>query len=99
MHDEPMAALPDVPTTADALKSGWTLAAWITISAPAGLPEDIRCAYEAAVERAFETQQWADFKASRGSEVVWRDSAETREMMRQADADLGATMEAIGLAR
>lgn len=99
MHDQPMAALPNVPTTADVLKSGWTLAAWITISAPAGLPEEIRCAYEAAVERAFETQEWADFKASRGSEVVWRDSAATLEMMRQADADLGATMEAIGLAR
>jgi tripartite-type tricarboxylate transporter receptor subunit TctC len=99
MHDEPMAALPDVPTTAEVLDSGWTLAAWITISGPEGMPEEIRCSYEAAVERAYETQEWADFKASRGSEVVWRDSEGTAAMMRQADADLGATMEAIGLAQ
>ena len=99
MHDEPMAALPDVPTTAEVLDSGWTLAAWITISGPEGMPEEIRCSYEAAVERAYETQEWADFKASRGSEVVWRDSEGTAAMMRRADEDLGATMRAIGLAQ
>ncbi|TVQ29555.1 MAG: tripartite tricarboxylate transporter substrate binding protein [Geminicoccaceae bacterium] len=98
MHDTRMEALPDVPTTKEVLDSEWTLAAFITISAPADLPEEIRCSYEAAVERAFATQEWADFKASRGSEVVWMNSADTAEMMAQADENLGATMRAIGLA-
>ena len=34
MHNERMAALPDVPTTKEELASGWTLAAWITLSRP-----------------------------------------------------------------
>ncbi|MFW5680258.1 MAG: tripartite tricarboxylate transporter substrate binding protein [Pseudomonadota bacterium] len=98
MHDTRMPALPDVPTSKELLGSEWTLAAFITISAPADLPEEIRCSYEAAVERAFQTQEWADFKASRGSEVVWLDSADTASMMATADENLGATMRAIGLA-
>ncbi|MEO1090749.1 MAG: tripartite tricarboxylate transporter substrate binding protein [Pseudomonadota bacterium] len=98
MHDEPMDALPDVPTTADTLDSGWTLAAFITISGPKGLPEDILCSYEAAVQRAFETQEWADFKASRGSTVVKMSSEDTKSMVAKADTDLGNTMKAIGLA-
>jgi len=99
MHDERNPQLPDVPTTAEILDSSWTLAAWITISAPAGLSEEITCSYEAAVERAFETEAWAEFKKSRGSQVVWRDSEGTAEMMRQSDESLGDTMAAIGLAR
>jgi tripartite-type tricarboxylate transporter receptor subunit TctC len=99
MHDQRMPALPEVPTTAEALDSGWTLAAWITISGPDELPENIQCSYEAAVKRAFDTQAWADFKESRGSEVVWKNSEDTLAMMRQADENLGATMEAIGLAQ
>jgi tripartite-type tricarboxylate transporter receptor subunit TctC len=99
MHSERMGALPDVPTTAEVLDSGWVLAAFITISGPEGLPEEIRCSYEAAVEKAFQTEAWADFKASRGSEVVWMNSADTAAMIAQADESLGGTMRAIGLAQ
>lgn len=99
MHTERMAALPDVPTSAEVLASGWSLAAFITVSGPEGMDEDVRCAYEAAVEKAFQTQEWADFKASRGSEVVWMNSADTAAMVQKADADLGATMRAAGLAK
>ena len=98
MHDERMDALPEVPTTKESLASEWTLAAFITISGPAGMPEEIRCSYEAAVERIVQTQEWADFKASRGAEVVWLSAEDTDAMMAEADENLGATMRAIGLA-
>ncbi len=98
MYDERMEALPDVPTTKEVLDSEWTLAAFITISGPAGMPEEIRCSYEAAVERIVQTQEWADFKASRGAEVVWLSAEDTDAMMAEADENLGATMRAIGLA-
>lgn len=97
MHDTPMAALPDVPTTRDALGSGWTLAAFITISGPEGLDPDIACSYEKAALAVFETQEWADFKASRGADVVKMGSADLGEMMATTSDNLGATMEAIGL--
>jgi len=99
MHSERMAALPDVPTTAEALGSGWTLAAFISLSGPEGLPEDIACSYEAAALKVMETQEWADFKASRGAEVVSMGSEELAAAMASTSDNLGATMKAIGLAK
>jgi tripartite-type tricarboxylate transporter receptor subunit TctC len=99
MHDERMDALPDVPTTAETLDSGWTLAAFITISGPEGMPEEITCAYEQAVEEITQSEEWAEFKESRGAEVVFTGGDELRTYMENADADLGATMQAIGLAQ
>lgn len=99
MHTDRMAALPDVPTTAEALGSGWTLAAFISVSGPEGLPEDIACSYEAAALKVMETQEWAEFKASRGAEVVLMGSEELTSTMASTSDNLGATMKAIGLAK
>ena len=99
MHTARMAALPDVPTTKEALGSGWTLAAFITISGPKGLPQEIQCSYEKAVMAAIDTKDWADFKASRGSDVVRMGSGDLGAMMATTYDNLGATMKAIGLAK
>ena len=99
MHTDRMKALPDVPTTAELTDSGWTLAAWITISGPGGLPEEITCSYEKAALAAMETQEWADFKATRGSDVVSMGSAELADYMAKSDQALGETITAIGLAK
>ncbi|GAB5373627.1 MAG: tripartite tricarboxylate transporter substrate binding protein [Acuticoccus sp.] len=99
MHTDRMAALPDVPTTVEETESGWSLAAWITISGPGGLPEEITCSYEKAVMAAVETQEWADFKASRGADVVRMGSADLADYMEKSDAALGETISAIGLAK
>ncbi len=99
MHDSRMAALPDVPTTKESLGSEWTLAAFITMSGPEGLPEEIACSYEKAALAAMETQEWADFKASRGSDVVIMGSSDLTDMMARTSDNLGATMKAIGLAK
>lgn len=99
MHDTRMSALPDVPTTKESLDSDWTLAAFITVSGPEGMPEEITCSYEKAALAAFETQEWADFKASRGSDVVVMGSADLGTMMSSTSDNLGATMKAIGIAK
>ncbi len=99
MHDSRMAALPDVPTTKEALDSEWTLAAFITVSGPAGLPDEIACAYEQAALAAFDTQAWADFKASRGADVVKMGREDLTAMLARTSDNLGATMRAIGLAQ
>ncbi|MEZ5935270.1 MAG: tripartite tricarboxylate transporter substrate binding protein [Alphaproteobacteria bacterium] len=99
MHDQPMAALPDVPITKDILNSVWTLAAFITLSGPKGLDPEIACSYEKAALAIFDTQEWADFKASRGADVVKMGSAELADMMATTSDNLGATMQAIGLAK
>ncbi|MEM8852999.1 MAG: tripartite tricarboxylate transporter substrate binding protein [Pseudomonadota bacterium] len=97
MHTDRMGALPDVPTTAELTDSGWTLAAWITLSGPGGLPDEITCAYEQAALEAFKTQEWADFKESRGSEVVSMGSEDLTAFMAESDGALGETITAIGL--
>lgn len=99
MHDAPMEALPDVPLTSDALESGWTLAAYISISGPKGMPEEIVCAYEQAVSEIVATEEWAEFKASRGADVVQVGASDLRDYMTTQDAALGEVIEAIGLAK
>jgi len=99
MHDARMAALPDVPTTREILPSGWTLAAYITASGPAGMSDEIACSYEAAIAEAFKSQEWADFKAGRGSEVVSMPRAELTAFMQASDAALGEVIKAVGLAK
>lgn len=99
MHSERNAALPDVPTTKESLASDWTLAAFITISGPEGLDSEIACSYEKAALAVFETPEWAEFKASRGSDVVKMGSAELADMMVATSDNLGATMKAIGIAK
>lgn len=99
MHSERNSSLPDVPTTAESLDSGWTLAAFITISGPEGMDPEIACSYEKAALAAFETQEWADFKASRGSDVVKMGSSDLAGMMSSTSDNLGKTMQAIGLAK
>lgn len=99
MHDSPMEALPDVPLTSEALESGWTLAAYITISGPDGMPANIVCSYEKAVAEVVASQEWADFKASRGAEVVDMGAEDLAAYMQQQDAALGEVIQAVGLAK
>jgi tripartite-type tricarboxylate transporter receptor subunit TctC len=98
MHDEPMAALPDVPLTSEILDSGWTLAAYITTSGPGGMPENIACSYAQAIDEIIATDEWAEFKASRGAEVVQMSREELRDFMARNDEALGDVIESVGLA-
>jgi len=99
MNPKRMAALPDIPTTVEELPNDWTLAAYITLSGPEGLPENIACSYDAAAKEVFATKEWADFKASRGSDVVYMGSKELTKMIAESDINLGETIKGIGLAK
>ena len=96
MSDAPNDAFPDVPLTADELDSGWTLAAYTTVSGPGGLPEEIACSYEAALEEIVASDEWATFRETLGAPVVWGDAAELQALMANYDDSLGRTIEAIG---
>lgn len=96
MSDAPNDAFPNVALTADELDSGWTLAAYTTVSGPGGLPEDIACSYEAALEEIVASDEWAKFRETLGAPVVWGDAAELQALMASYDDSLGRTIEAIG---
>lgn len=99
MSDTPSEAFPDAPLTAEELESGWTLAAYTTVSGPKDLPQEITCAYETALHDIVQSQEWADFRASLGAPVVWGNAQELGELMANYDESLGNTIKAIGMAK
>ncbi|MGE4335813.1 MAG: tripartite tricarboxylate transporter substrate binding protein [Pigmentiphaga sp.] len=99
MHSERMLELPEVPTTAETLPSGWTLAAWAMLAAPANLPEEIACSYEKEMLALLNGDEWKEFKASRGGAVVNMTRQELAKMVAENDEAMGAAIKAAGLGK
>ena len=99
MDANPPALYPNVPTLQKDLGSKWTMAAWRVIAAPKGIPPDVQKTLGAALKKVYDSKEYKDFMASRGFGVVWADAPETVKFMAKADADLGATLKAVGLAK
>jgi tripartite-type tricarboxylate transporter receptor subunit TctC len=99
MDASPSALYPNVPTLQKELGSKWTMAAWRVIAAPKGIPADVQKTLGAALKKAYDSKEYKDFMASRGFGVIWAEAGEAAKFMAKADADLGATMKAVGLAK
>ena len=99
MNDERMPSLPDIPTTVEQLDSGWTLSSYQALTGPAEMDKEIACSYEKAVLKVLKTKEWADFKASRGADVVIMGADEVGSLIAKTDKNLGDTIKAIGLAK
>ena len=98
MGPERSALFPDVPTLAEATGSDWTVAAWRALVGPAGLPEDVTATLRAAVETAFNSEEYQSFLEDRGFGALYAPGDEARAFMADADADFGTVMTAAGLA-
>jgi tripartite-type tricarboxylate transporter receptor subunit TctC len=90
---------PNVPTLKEATGSDWKLGAWRGIAAPKGLPNDVRDKLAAAIKKIAASKEYTDFMASRGFGVVYLGPDEFGRFMAKSDADLGATMKAVGIAK
>ncbi|MGV3573302.1 MAG: tripartite tricarboxylate transporter substrate binding protein [Ramlibacter sp.] len=99
MNDKPSALYPNVPTVKAALGSDWTMAAWRGIVAPKGIPNDVRDKLAASVRKVAASKEYNDFMASRGFGVIYAGPEEFGRFMAKADAELGATMKAVGIAK
>lgn len=99
MNDKPAALYPNVPTLKAALGSDWTMAAWRGIVAPKGIPNDVRDKLAAAVRKVAASKEYTDFMASRGFGVIYAGPEEFGKFMAKSDAELGATMKAVGIAK
>ena len=99
MNDKPAALYPNVPTLKAATGSDWTMAAWRGIVAPKGIPADVRDKLSAAVGKVAASKEYTDFMASRGFGVVYAGPEEFGRFMAKSDAELGATMKAVGLVK
>jgi tripartite-type tricarboxylate transporter receptor subunit TctC len=99
MDANPPALYPKMPTLKQELGSGWAIAAWRVIAAPKGIPADVQRTLTTALKRVYDSKDYKDFMASRGFGIVWADPAGTAKFMADSDANLGAALKAVGLAK
>ena len=99
MDANPPALYPKVPTLKQELDSNWEMAAWRVIAAPKGIPAEVQKTLGDALKKVYDSKEYKDFMASRGFGVVWADAADTAKFMAKSDANMGATLKAVGLAK
>jgi tripartite-type tricarboxylate transporter receptor subunit TctC len=90
---------PQVPTGREAIGTNWKTGVWRGIGAPKNLPKDIEDRLAAAVKKAYESQAYQDFSASRGFGRRWAGPGEFAELMAASDTQMGGVMKTIGLAK
>src|SRR5881392_2029732 len=99
MDPNPPALYPNVPTLQKEIGSKWAIAAWRVIAAPKGIPADVQKTLAASLKRVYDSKEYKQFMASRGFGTVWADPAGTTRFMADSDANLGAELKAVGLAK
>jgi tripartite-type tricarboxylate transporter receptor subunit TctC len=99
MADAPAALYPNVPTLKAATGSDWKLGAWRGIAAPKGVPAEARDKLVGAIRKIAASKEYTDFMTSRGLGVVYMGPDDFGKFMAKSDADLGATMKAVGIAK
>src|SRR5258706_481294 len=99
MHADPSALYPKVPTLKKELGSNWTMAAWRVIAAPKGMPADLQARLVAILKKVHDSKEFRDFMAQRGYGVVWAGPQDAVKFMAKSDADLGAVMKSVGIAK
>jgi tripartite-type tricarboxylate transporter receptor subunit TctC len=99
MDAEPSALYPKVPTLKKELGSNWTMAAWRVIAAPKGMPADVQARLSATLKKVHDSKEFRDFMAQRGYGVVWAAPQDAVKFMAKSDADLGAVMKSVGIAK
>ena len=99
MANKRAALYPNVPTLKEATGSNWTMAAWRGIAAPKGVPAGVRDKLVAAIKKIASSKEYNDFMTQRGFGVIYEGPDEFAKFMAKADADLGATMKAVGIVK
>ena len=99
MSDKPAALYPNVATLKAAIGSDWTMAAWRGMVAPKGIPAEARDKLSAAIKKIAASKEYNDFMSSRGFGVLYAGPEEFGKFMAKSDAELGATMKAVGIAK
>ena len=99
MDARPSVLYPAVPTLKSAVGSDWTMAAWRGIVAPKGIPAEARDKLSAAIRKVAASKDYTDFMASRGFGVIYAAPEDFARFMNKSDAELGATMKAVGIAK
>ncbi len=99
MADAPAGLYPNVPTLKAATGSSWTMGAWRGIAAPKNIPAEARDKLVAAIRKVAASKEYTDFMVQRGFGVIYQGPDDFAKYMAKSDADLGATMKAVGIVK
>jgi tripartite-type tricarboxylate transporter receptor subunit TctC len=99
MDDHPPALYPSLPTLKKEVGSNWKIAAWRVIAAPKGIPADVHKTLSASLKKVYDSKDYKEFMAKQGYGTVWADAEGTTKFMADSDANLGAALKAVGLAK
>jgi tripartite-type tricarboxylate transporter receptor subunit TctC len=99
MDANPPALYPKLPTLKAELGSNWQIAAWRVIAAPKGIPAEVQKTLATALKKVYDSKDYKDFMAKQGYGTVWADPEGTAKFMAASDANLGAALKAVGLAK
>jgi tripartite-type tricarboxylate transporter receptor subunit TctC len=97
--DQPSNLYPNVPTGKQEIGTDWRMGVWRGIGAPKNLPPAIESRLQDAVKKAYDSPEYREFMTNRGFGMRWAGPAGFAEMMAASDAQLGAAMKAVGLAK
>jgi tripartite-type tricarboxylate transporter receptor subunit TctC len=99
MDANPPALYPKLPTLKAELGSNWQIAAWRVIAAPKGIPAEVQKTLVTALKKVYDSKDYKEFMAKQGYGTVWADPEGTAKFMAASDANLGAALKAVGLAK
>jgi tripartite-type tricarboxylate transporter receptor subunit TctC len=99
MDSNPPALYPNVPTLKKEIGSNWQIAAWRVIAAPKGIPPDVQKTLVTSLKKVYDSKDYKEFMAKQGYGTVWADPEGTAKFMAASDANLGAALKAVGLAK
>ncbi len=99
MADKRAPLYPNVPTLKEATGSNWTMAAWRGIAAPKGIPAEARDKLVATIQKIVAGKEYNEFMTQRGFGVIYATPDDFVKFMAKSDADLGATMKAVGIVK
>lgn len=99
MASAPAALYPQVPTLKSATGSDWTMGVWRGIAGPRGLPAEVQARMQTALKKINDSKEFRDFMATRGFGVAYADGPAFGKFMDKGDADMGQTLQALGMAK
>lgn len=99
MDPKPSELYPTLPTLKAAIGSDWTTAAWRGMAGPKGMPKEATDMLVATLKKVHDGKEFRDFMSQRGFGVIWAGPGDFASFMAKSNADNGAVMKSIGLAK
>lgn len=99
MADERLPGFDQVPTVRESSGLNWSYATWRGFAGPVGMPREVISRLSAALEKAYNSPEYANFMKNRGFGMKWRNGADFASFMVEADAINGTLLKDLGLAK